>query len=216
MSEELALDHVVVGVPDLDEAAAVLLVRHGLIALPGGEHPRWGTRNRIVPLGPCYLEIVAVADDAVAAQNPFGSWVAAMARGEASWGWAVRTSDITATAQRLGIDVVPGERVRADGVRLSWRLAGVPASTQDRLRPFFIQWDAGTPMPGEATVPHPAGAVTLVSAIATGEGLGDWLAAPVPLVALEPGAGGVERVVLSGEAGEIVLTAPLDAGSDAS
>ena len=44
------VDHVVMGVADLDEAAAWLASR-GLTALRGGTHPQWGTAHRIVPLG---------------------------------------------------------------------------------------------------------------------------------------------------------------------
>jgi hypothetical protein len=206
---QLVLDHVVIGVPDLDDAAALLLVRHGLISLPGGEHPLWGTRNRIVPIGGAYLELVAVADEAKAAGTGFGSWVQAMASGAAPWGWAVRTSDIDATAARLGLDVVPGERVRADGVRLSWRLAGVPDEAPSRLRPFFIQWDDGTPLPGSIAVPHPAGQVTLRSVTAGGVGIEEWLGGPVPLVDLVPGLGGIERITLLGDAGDLEIAPPL-------
>ena len=35
-------------------------------SLPGGEHPAWGTANRIVPLGPDYLELIGVADPDIA------------------------------------------------------------------------------------------------------------------------------------------------------
>jgi hypothetical protein len=210
MDLTLALDHVVAGVPDLDDAAALLLVRHGLISLPGGEHPLWGTRNRIVPLGGCYLELVSVADEAVAAGSGFGRWVAAMAAGESPWGWAVRTSDIGATASRLGLDVVPGERVRPDGVRLSWRLAGVPEDDPaQRLRPFFIQWDEGTPLPGSVAVPHPAGQVSVRTVQASGSDLESWLGGAVPLVDQVPGLGGIERITLLGDAGDLQIEPPL-------
>jgi hypothetical protein len=208
-TESLMVDHVVIGVPDLDDAAATLLVRHGLIAAPGGRHPRFGTVNRIVPLGTSYLELVAVDDADAAADSPFGTWVGEMAAGRAAWGWALRTTDIEATASRLGLDLTPGERVRADGVRLSWRLAGVPGDRGDYGRPFFIQWDDGTPLPGEAEVPHPAGHTTLAELRVSGEGLDTWLGGPVPQVLVDAGLGGVEAVALTTGAGGITVTAPL-------
>jgi hypothetical protein len=209
MDESFALDHVIIGVADLDDAAALMLVKHGLISVPGGEHPQWGTRNRVIPLGDCYLELVEVADPQVAAGSGFGSWVAAMAAGEAPWGWVVRTSDLDATAARLGLDIVAGRRVRPDGVGLSWRSAGVPAAPDDRLRPFFLQWDEGTPLPGSVPVPHPAGQVSLRSVAVSGVGLDTWLGAPVPLVEQVPGLGGVERIDLVADGGDIVLSRPL-------
>ena len=208
-TETLMVDHVVIGVPDLDDAAATLLVRHGLIAAPGGRHPRFGTANRIVPLGTSYLELVAVDDAEAAARNPFGTWVAEMADDRAAWGWALRTTDIEATAARLGLDVTPGERVRADGVRLSWRLAGVPAEQGDYGRPFFIQWDDGTPLPGAADVPHPAGPTSLAELRASGDGLEAWLGGPVPHVVVDVGLGGVDALTLTTGTGDITITRPL-------
>src|SRR5918994_6149300 len=72
----LELDHVLIAVVDLAEAARAIEARHGLASLEGGRHPSWGTANRIVPLGGAYLELVAIVDEAEAARSPFGGWVA--------------------------------------------------------------------------------------------------------------------------------------------
>jgi hypothetical protein len=50
----LRIDHVVYAVPDLDEAAVRLREAFGLDSV-GGRHERWGTANRIVPMGDQYL-----------------------------------------------------------------------------------------------------------------------------------------------------------------
>ncbi|MGZ8620620.1 MAG: VOC family protein, partial [Actinomycetota bacterium] len=60
------IDHVVYAVRDLEVAARRCLEEHGLVSIPGGRHPRWGTANRIVPLGQTYLELLAVEDPSVA------------------------------------------------------------------------------------------------------------------------------------------------------
>ncbi len=206
------VDHIVMGVADLDEAAA-WLASQGLTALPGGTHPLWGTANRIVPLGPAYLELVTVVDPDVAANSAFGSWVAAQARGDAAWGWAVRPHDIGATAERLGLDVVPGSRTRPDGVTLSWQLTGVPDERSDRSLPFFIAWGDGVPMPGEAAVTHDAGTVRLRGLTVGGDDavLRDWLDGDVGGVVVTPGHAGVLAVVLTTPADEITLRPPLEA-----
>src|SRR5438132_3854521 len=72
----LDLDHVLIAVADLASAGREIETRHGLASVEGGRHPGWGTANRIVPLGEAYLELIAVSDEAEAAQSPFGSWVA--------------------------------------------------------------------------------------------------------------------------------------------
>ncbi|MGE0818782.1 MAG: VOC family protein [Candidatus Nanopelagicales bacterium] len=203
------VDHVVMGVADLDEASAAL-ARLGLTALPGGTHPHWGTANRIVPLGTAYLELVAVVDPAVAAGSAFGSWVAAQARGEAAWGWAVRPAGIEATAERLGLALVPGSRVRPDGVTLSWQLAGVPDDGSDRTLPFFIAWGDGVPLPGEAPVEHPGGTSVLGSVVVRGDAheVGRWLGGGIDGVHVLPagdGPAGVVEVVVEQAGGPVVL-----------
>lgn len=205
--EQLALDHLVLGVADLDDAAAELLDDHGLVALPGGRHPLWGTANRIVPLGSSYLELVAVVDPGVAATSAFGSWVADMVSGRSGWGWAVRTSDIAATAERLGLDVVPGSRVTPAGAELRWQLAGVPGADADRTLPFFIEWGGGTPLPGTAYADHPAGDahVSAVAVETDAAELGRWLDFADLPVTVRPGRRGVVTVELTADTGHIVL-----------
>jgi hypothetical protein len=123
----LRVDHVVLGVADLDTTAQRLAAL-GLPSEAGGRHPTWGTENRIVPLRGCYLELLA------------GPPVEALLDGDGErWlGWMVRTDDIEAEAARLGLDVVAMTRERPDGVELRWRLAGngFPSPV-----PTFIQWD---------------------------------------------------------------------------
>ena len=49
-------------VPSIAPAAEHLLAHHGLLALDGGVHPAWGTRNAIIPLAGAYIELVEVSD----------------------------------------------------------------------------------------------------------------------------------------------------------
>jgi hypothetical protein len=56
----MRIDHVLYAVSNLDDAAARWAADFGLRSVPGGVHPRWGTANRIVPLGGAYLELIGV------------------------------------------------------------------------------------------------------------------------------------------------------------
>ena len=157
----MELDHVVLGVADLDAAARHLRDRFGLIAAAGGRHPGWGTANRVVPLGDSYVELVTVVDPVEAAGSPFGRWVASMLAGGPAVGWAVRTDDIAAVAARLGLQVADGSRTTTAGARLSWQIAGIERAAQEPGLPFFIEWGPATPPPGRAGAGHDAGDVRL-------------------------------------------------------
>jgi hypothetical protein len=145
----IELDHVLIAVSDLDAAAREVEERHGLASVVGGRHQGLGTANRIVPLGTTYLELVAVVDAAEAAESSFGSWVTGGSLPRLL-GWCVRTDDLDSVAYRLGLTIAEGSRARPDGTVLRWRMAGLERSAEEPSLPFFIEWEAGTPYPGEA------------------------------------------------------------------
>jgi hypothetical protein len=188
-----ALDHVLIAVPDLDAAGAALEARFGLPSAVGGRHPGFGTANRIVPLGSAYLELVAVADPERAAASAFGRWVAS-APPSRPMGWAVRTGDLDAVARRLGLDVVPGSRVAADGTLLEWRMAGLDAAAAEPFLPFFIQWGRGTPFPGGGDGPGIERLVVRGDAAR----LRGWLGAAALSVDVRPGPATVLGIVVGG------------------
>src|SRR5262245_13448232 len=72
---QMELDHVLIAVTDLEEAARGFESRYGLASVDGGRHRDFGTANRIIPLGSTYLELVAVVDPGAAAGSSFGWWV---------------------------------------------------------------------------------------------------------------------------------------------
>ncbi len=216
----MKIDHVLIAAADLDEAAA-RLQRRGLASVPGGRHPGWGTANRIVPLGPSYLELVTVVDAAEAAQSPFGRWVAGAGDGSIL-GWAVRTTRLDDVARRLGLQVTPGSRATPDGRVLRWRTAGVAEAAAQPPVPFFIEWDADTPFPGDAAARHGVAPNGIVRLEVQGDvqRLTAWLGAghdlPVVFAAGRRGAEdddrgrpGVRLVVVGTERGPLVIaTAP--------
>jgi hypothetical protein len=128
------LDHLLIKVSDLDAP-------YPLPSVEGGRHPGWGTANRIVPLGATYIELVTVVDEAEAAHSAFGRWVAGAPDGP--MGWAARTDDLDAVAERFALTITDGARGT-----LRWRLAGVEQAAADPSRPFFIEWAPGTTLPG--------------------------------------------------------------------
>ena len=129
----------------------------------GGIHPRFGTRNMILPLADStYLEIVEVLDHPASDKAPFGQAVRARSALGGGWlGWVVSVDDITVVEQRLGREAAAGNRHRPDGTELKWQQIGVNGLISDPQLPFFVQWESPAsqhPSAGAApaTAPWPA------------------------------------------------------------
>jgi Glyoxalase-like domain len=114
----------------------------------GGVHPRFGTRNMILPLaGKTYLEIVDVLDHPASDKAPFGQAVRARSALGGGWlGWVVAVDDLTPIEQRLGREAAYGSRHRPDGTELKWRQIGVNGLIADPQLPFFIHWESAPDM----------------------------------------------------------------------
>lgn len=112
----------------------------------GGVHPRFGTRNMIMPLSQgTYLEVVEVLDHPASDKAPFGQAVRARSALGGGWlGWVVAVDDIAVVEQRLGRESARGNRHRPDGVELRWRQIGVNGLMADPQLPFFVQWEIPT------------------------------------------------------------------------
>ncbi|GAA1797932.1 hypothetical protein GCM10009795_049300 [Nocardioides hankookensis] len=146
----------------------------------GGVHPRFGTRNMILPLaGDTYLEIVEVLDHPASDKAPFGQAVRARSALGGGWlGWVVAVKDITTVEARLGREAVTGSRHRPDGAELRWEQIGVSGLMADPQLPFFIQWESPAEM-------HPStgadGDFSLACLEIAGDPLrvSEWLGEPV-------------------------------------
>lgn len=149
--------------------------------LDGGIHPRFGTRNMVLPLaGGTYLEVVEVLDHPASDKAPFGRAVRSRSGLGGGWlGWVVSVPDITEVEQRLGRQAVEGNRYRPDGQELRWKQIGVLGLQSDPQLPFFVQW-----LGGPADHPSSDGedsAIRLQSLEIAGdpERVSDWLGSPV-------------------------------------
>lgn len=135
-SEGLFIDHVILGVVDIDATIARLRRDHGLGAVPGGVH-RGGTTNALIPLTPpTFLELLGVGDTGL----PDGAWLARVLDGadRMIW-WALGTRDLDETARRRGLPVQTAEMTWPDGSRSTFHSAGMARYPL----PFFITF--GTP-----------------------------------------------------------------------
>jgi hypothetical protein len=149
-----AVDHLLLGAPDLDAGIAWFEARTGIRAAIGGVHPGAGTRNALASLGDQqYLEIIA-PDPAQSAFN-FQIDLRRLTSPRLVT-WAAKTANVDTTAEAAtaaGYKVFgprDGSRARPDGVTLRWRsvgvLAGFAEADVDPI-PFFIQWAADSKHP---------------------------------------------------------------------
>jgi hypothetical protein len=129
----------------LHETAERLSEALGVRAVDGGIHPRFGTRNMILPLlGHQYVEVVEVLDHPASDKAPFGQAVRQRSEDGGGWlGWVVAVEDLVPVERRLGREAVPGNRHRPDGVELRWRQIGVKGLISDPQLPFVLQWESG-------------------------------------------------------------------------
>lgn len=204
----LALDHVILGSADPEGSAEHLRRDHGLGSVPGGRHEGRGTANRIVPLGPDYLEIVGVVDEEEARGDDFGRWVLeGTEAGERLLGWCLRVPDIDPVASRLGLEVTSWSRTRPDGRSLRWRLAGLPEAMIEPSLPFFIQWEIADLHPGREPVEHEAetAGIAWVEVAGSPDRTRRWLGDAELPVRVEEGEPSVRAVAVSVGGREVEL-----------
>lgn len=139
-------DHFVVIVSGLDPAMETYHTL-GFDVQPGGEHPRFGSHNAIVPLADSsYIELVAFKDKELASKTFWGDAVRKLEAGEGFAGFVLSSDDLAADVaeirkRSLAIDdPSAGTRTRPDGQRVAWHTAVVGGTTAGVL-PFLIQDD---------------------------------------------------------------------------
>lgn len=151
--QQVRIDHVLLGAPDLDSAVKEFERLTGVRATYGGKHPG-GTHNALVSLGSgTYLELIAPQPGAEPA-SPFS----ALARFKrlTPLGWAVSASDgehLRQLLQASGFAVTaprPGSRTTPAGTTLRWDTFTLESPVDGA--PFFISWSADSPHPS-ATAP---------------------------------------------------------------
>ncbi len=143
---DMWLDHLSYAAPSgqLADVVQRLGSRLGAGFTDGGVHPRFGTRNFILPLtGGSYLEVVSALDHPAAERAPFGQAVKKRCTEGGGWlGWVIGVADLASVEQRLGRPAVDGHRRRPDGFDLRWRQIGVTDLIDDPQLPFFIHWES--------------------------------------------------------------------------
>jgi catechol 2,3-dioxygenase-like lactoylglutathione lyase family enzyme len=134
----LGIDHVVIVVSDLDQAARDF-TELGFTVVPGGRHPV-GSHNVLIPLADgSYIEIIAFYRKAADHR-----WWDPLQHGERLVDYCLQTNDLLGDTQKLraaGVEIkdpVPWSRTRPDGYELKWLLS-LAAPGYRGVAPFLIE-----------------------------------------------------------------------------
>lgn len=148
-----AVDHLLLGVPKLEDGIAWVAEKTGVEAMVGGRHPGLGTHNALLSLGAKqYLEIIAPDPTQTTLAPPFAFLQLATAPRLLTW--AAATTDIHAVAARAhaaGFALngpQAGSRARPNGATLHWQTLFLK-NDFSLLLPFFIEWGAASRHPSE-------------------------------------------------------------------
>ncbi|MDP7609692.1 MAG: VOC family protein [Candidatus Marinimicrobia bacterium] len=149
------IDHIVIGIHDLEKGIASIEDLTGVKPVYGGAHPSLGTHNALISLGNrTYLEILAPNPDA------FMNWLSWLTDFRAMYLrkmlfridnlkpflWAVGSYDLHTTAAHMSdIDLTvskpkAGRRKKPNGELLNWQTVSFAQGMTTEL-PFFIRWD---------------------------------------------------------------------------
>lgn len=165
----MRLDHLAIAAETLEEGVAWAEERLGVTFLPGGQHPRYGTHNRLLGLADgLYLEVIAV-DPAGQSDGPRWFGLDTFSGPPRLANWICEPDDFD-TALRHGMVKVP--MARGD---LRWDM-GVPPDgslPMGGAYPTVLKWQVETP-PGQGlagsgcslrmlTITHPEAAAISAS-----------------------------------------------------
>lgn len=137
------LDHIAVTCADLEVGAAWLSYALGVPLLGGGQHPRFGTHNRLLGLaGGLYLEVIA-PDPAAQVEGP--RWFDLdNAPATPRWGnWICRADDLAQS------EALTGPAIAMSRGDLNWQIT-VPADGSLPMQggfPTLIRWADGAAHP---------------------------------------------------------------------
>ncbi len=176
-----SLDHIIIGVRDLESAARTFGHDLGLLPSGGGIHPIGGTANRIIVIGDTYLELITVYKPEEAQE----SIRRRLNEGEGYLNCVFSSNDLEADSRAIRergvalIGPVAGSLRSADGRERAWKRVDIERPDLTQHYPFIIQHDSAGEerrrrLAGWSTPPaHPLGAIKVHSVTLAVESLAE-------------------------------------------
>lgn len=166
------IDHVIIGVNNLEQATTTFSQKLGLTPSGGGKHPTGGTSNRIIVIGDTYLELITMH----APEEAQPSMRERLAKGDGYLNCAFASDTIVADSEAMRqrhITIIgphKGKLIEADGRSRSWTRIDIERHDLTQRHPFIIQHDSAGEerrfkLAGWRTPPrHPLSATKVISA----------------------------------------------------
>lgn len=142
----LTLDHLAVSCSELASGAAAVEMALGVPLQAGGQHPDFGTHNRLLGLGEDYLEVIAINPGAPPPARPRWFDLDRFAGPPRLTNWILRCESLEAALEALGPGFgAPVSLTRGD---LRWRMAvpGTGVLPFDNCAPALIEWETPPPV----------------------------------------------------------------------
>jgi catechol 2,3-dioxygenase-like lactoylglutathione lyase family enzyme len=139
-----AIDHIIIGVNNLEQATTLFTQKLGLAVSGGGIHPTGGTANRIIVIGDTYLELIAVHTPAEAQESMLGR----LAIREGYLNFVLASNDIETDSRAManrGVSIIgpaPGALRVVDGRTRGWSRTNIERPDLAQRYPFIIQHDS--------------------------------------------------------------------------
>lgn len=167
----MKLDHLILGISDLDKGISDFEELTGVRAQFAGVHPNIGTHNALMSLGDeMYLEIIAPQVPNAELNGPFGGFEHFTELTPVGWVVSSGLSAIETQFNQSAIrhtGIVPGSRMSPSGMVLSWETIFLTQENGINMNPFFIEWSPDTQHP---SLSNPTGCSLVDYTIAIGEG----------------------------------------------
>lgn len=187
-------DHLAVSCETLGAGMASVEAALGVALAPGGQHPHFGTHNRLLSLGGTeYLEVIAIDPSAPPPARPRWFDLDKFSGAPRLTNWIVRCADLDVARSALGDEI--GAPIALSRGDYRWRMA-VPENGRlpfDNCHPAVIQWQSDHPglrltdsgcRLTELTVRHPEAGK-----------LRDRIASDDPRIRFEAGPAGLEASI---------------------
>ena len=189
------IDHIIIGVNDLEQASNRYEQQLGLVASGGGIHPVGGTANRIIVIGDTYLELITVRTPEEAQKSMLDH----LAKGDGYLNCVFASNDIwndSADIVRRHVPIVgPNQgELRSDQRSRGWVRTDVERPDLTQHYPFLIQHDSNGEerrqrLAGWTTPPtHPLGAISILSVTVAVKDLSEAPARFQRIYGLQPSA----------------------------